>query len=485
MYSHITSDDPEIVKEASGTIAGYLKTLDIRAILRLSDDFRKTTSLEWSIDWSRTDIVKIERTVGDEETFLWLMRLGTFHPNGYFRERCTWRLRTDPSSYMYILLRLNDWVLEVRLRAREALSDFSQMALDDLMMCLFAMEKLRRCERLDIFSYREIKERLAKRLRELTPTIEKTQMMQYDDMTRRAFYRLLLEQQALSKAEIGNILSWERNSQCQLVIISMYLNHGEISEKELDEFLTHRSLIVRRLAIERKYDLIGKPWDGLSDMLLSPSASIRCDVRFILRKHTGMDIRSYYLEHLQNPNITITEKRICILGLAETGKPEDTDMLKAYLLENNTGVTKNTLHALGALRASDFDEVFWKYLQDKRLPVMVQAYREIASHNIRYGGKKIYDLFMETSSEPLRKKLAHLLIAEIYWDRIPYILMLYNYENEDVRNIIRRGAKTPTYSYGVTKERLELIASILDDEKYDLPDKLKEKIRFNLKSAGI
>ncbi|MBO4688035.1 MAG: hypothetical protein J5636_05935 [Clostridiales bacterium] len=485
MYSHITSEDPEIVKEASGIIADYLRTLDIRALLRLSDDFRQTTSLMWSIDWSRTDITKIEQIVANEETFLWLMRLGTFHPNGYFRERCTWRLRSDPPSYMYILLRLNDWVDQVCDCAKEALNDFSQMTLDDLMMCLFAMEKLRRCERLNIFTYREIKEKLAKRLRELTPVIEKAQMLRYDDMTRRACYRLLLEQQCLSADEIRGILSWEPHPQCQILLISMYLSYGDISEEELDEFLTHKSLIVRRFALERKYDLTGKPWAGMEDMLLSPSASIRSDVRYILRKHTDMDFRSYYLEHLGRQDARITVKKICILGLAETGKPEDADLLRDYLSENNAGITKNTLHALGSLRASDFHEVFWKYLQDERTPIMVQAYREIASHNIRYGGKKIYDLFIETSSEHLRKKLAYLLNAENYWDRIPYILMLYNYEIEDVRHILRRGTRSPSSSFGATKERLDLIAGILDDEKYDLPEQLKKSVRFNLKVAGI
>lgn len=131
--------------------------------------------------------------------------------------------------------------------------------------------------------------KLADRIRDLTPSIERSQLIKYDDITRRSFYRILLEQKALSKDEIRKLLSWERNSQCQILIISMYLNLYEISEEELDGLLTHRSLIVRRKALEKKYDLTGKPWDGLEDMLLSPSASIRGDVRYILGKQFQRD----------------------------------------------------------------------------------------------------------------------------------------------------------------------------------------------------
>ncbi len=483
MYTFIVSSDHTIVKEASSAIASYLESLDIRSILRLSDSFRQTTSMEWSIDWSRVYIPNIRRSVQDEETFLWLMRLGTFHPNGFYREKCIRELRTDPSSCMYILLRLNDWVKQVRDCASKALSDFSKMGLDDLMKCLFAMEKLRRCERLNIFTYRDIKKKLADRIRDLTPSIERSQLIKYDDITRRSFYRILLEQKALSKDEIRKLLSWERNSQCQILIISMYLNLYEISEEELDGLLTHRSLIVRRKALEKKYDLTGKPWDGLEDMLLSPSASIRGDVRYILGKHTDMDFRAYYLEHLKQPGLKVSVRRICILGLAETGKPEDADFLQEYLSENSSSVIRSTLHALGTLRALDFQDVFWEYLSDERSQIMVQAYREISSHSIRYGGKKIYDLFTKTSSEHLRKKLAYLLNSENYWDRIPYVLMLYNFENEEVRSIIRRGTIHPASTFGATKERIDLIESILNDSKYDLPEGLKKSVRFDLRTS--
>lgn len=144
---------------------------------------------------------------------------------------------------------------------------------------------------------------------------------------------------------------------------------------------------------------------------------------------------------------------------------------------------RSTLHALGTLRALDFQDVFWEYLSDERSQIMVQAYREISSHSIRYGGKKIYDLFTKTSSEHLRKKLAYLLNSENYWDRIPYVLMLYNFENEEVRSIIRRGTIHPASTLGATKERIDLIESILNDSKYDLPEGLKKSVRFDLRTS--
>ena len=99
--------------------------------------------------------------------------------------------------------------------------------------------------------------------------------------------------------------------------------------------------MVQRKAIEQKYAMLGKSWDGLENKLLSPSANIRETVRYIYNKSGGFDSRSYYIEHLYNSDV-----KICILGIGETGKPEDKDILLKYLDDSRTGVVKNTLHAL-------------------------------------------------------------------------------------------------------------------------------------------
>ena len=263
-------------------------------------------------------------------------------------------------------------------------------------------------------------------------------------------------------------------------LMSLFVKQYELSVEELDEFINHKSIMVQRKSIEQKYAMLGKPWDGLENKLLSPSANIRETVRYIFNKNGGFDSRSYYLERLDTSDV-----KICILGIGETGKPEDKEILLKYLDDSRAGVVKNTLHALGMLCGEKLSDLFWKYLNDDRQTVVLQAYREISAHNIRYGAEKIYDLFMSTDSELIKKKLAYMLVREQYWDRIPYVLMLFNYDDMNIRNVIRLGSKWKSSYYPLSKQQALYIKEVLENEQYQIPDSVRRDVLFNLNIAEM
>ena len=99
--------------------------------------------------------------------------------------------------------------------------------------------------------------------------------------------------------------------------------------------------------------------------------------------------------------------------------------------------------------------------------------------------KQIYELFEKTDSDPVKRKLANRLVREPYWERIPYTLMLYSYGDENIQSLIRPGLYWKhTYAYsGTSKANAAWILEILDDDKYQISDKVKEHIRFNLEHA--
>ena len=433
VYTFLSSSDKTIVRDAAVAAAQYVRPLETPAFFRLNDNFRQKTSMEWSIDWKKIDLSELERTIEDEEVFSWIARLGTFHPNGYFREACIRRLASDPDSYMFLLLRLNDWVLQVRQAAKEACLNLSTMDFDGFAASLSALEKIRKNDRRDIFVLRELEEGISARIRDLEPDINWLKIRQYDPATRWALYRLLIQHQKLSKEEVYSLLSHEKNSKCLLLIMRCVIEHYELTLEELDTFLNHRSLIVQKHALEQKYKLLGKPWEGIEKKLLSRSSHIRESVRYILRKHTDFDIRSFYIEHLGSDMCSVS-----ILGVGETGEKDDAVLLKQYLENPETWIVKNTLHALHELRADDLDNVLCRFLADPRTPVMVQAVREIAAARIPVGADKLFAL-LEKAEEPLRRrKLVFLLGREDYWARMPYLLMLYHDEDEKIRFMVER-----------------------------------------------
>lgn len=480
VYEFVVSEDVMISNIAADAVARHMKLFDARELIRFEEDFRKCTSMGWSVVWKDIDIADLEDRISDKEQFLWVMRLGTFHPDGYYREKCLRRLESDPASYFFMLLRLRDWVYEIRAAANKACSDISGLGFDDLISCLAALEKVRRSERANVFDMRRLDKKISDRIRELAPAFDRKLIRNYDVLTRRALYRILLDNRQLSKDEVRGLLLSEKYSQNQLLIMTMFIEQYELTLDELDEFLEHKSITVQRKALDHKYSLVGGPWPGLEEKLLSPSNHLRDMVRFILEKHTDIDCRAYYIERLDS-----ADRKICILGIGETGKPEDAELIKPFLDDPRAGIVKNALHALSGLGGGKYKDIYWNFLTDSRPTIVLQAYREITNNRIRYGAEEIFELFDRSSSELLKRKLSYMLIREAYWDRAPYLLMLFSYEDEKIRSIVRRGLIWKvSYSYSaVTDDRANWIRTILDSPEYQITDRTRVNILFNLDHA--
>ena len=141
---------------------------------------------------------------------------------------------------------------------------------------------------------------------------------------------------------------------------------------------------------------------------------------------------------------------------------------------------KRTLHALGMLKKAKAEEIFWKYLQDKRLSVMGQAYREIRANDIHYNAKDIYELFMTTESVELQRKLAVMLAKGKYWDRLPYVILLYSHEDDKIRNIIQVGLCGVNMYGNVSRDKADWIRKILGEDSCKVPERIKKSILFSL-----
>ena len=280
----------------------------------------------------------------------------------------------------------------------------------------------------------------------------------------------------LRKEEIEAVLLRERVGQCHLLIMTLMLAHYDCTVEELDRFLTYKSKVVQKKALEQKYRMLGTYWEGLEEMLLASSIGVRGQVSYILRKHTDFDIIAYYAERLESPY-----QKICILGIGENGRAEDAKLVLPYLESPEEGSVKSTLHALSTLCGMDAGAIFWKYLLDERLVVMRAAYREIAANRITYGAKQVYEAFMAADSQVLKEKLAHLLVRERSWDRLPYVLRLYWFEEPVIQKILQNGAECRSMYARISKEAAEEIRSILENGRYRIPEELRKGIEFDLK----
>ncbi len=88
--------------------------LNAARLIRLEEQFRQTTSVEWSINWKGISILPVLRQCVTEEQRIAFLGFGSFHPNGYYRQRCAEALADYPNVALpFLFLRLNDWVSPV------------------------------------------------------------------------------------------------------------------------------------------------------------------------------------------------------------------------------------------------------------------------------------------------------------------------------------------------------------------------------------
>lgn len=476
LYEQLVYEDAEGCAAVAGYIKRFMSELGSVQLIKLDEQFRQTSSIEWFTRWKDIDPERIEKSVADKEAFKWILRLGTFHSNGFYREKCVRKLLGDKDSVPFLLLRLNDWVRFVRDIAGGVAYTIRMLTVEEIIASLPYLNKVEHGFRREYGIIESIKKSMSVRIRNEISGFDLKKVRYYELTARRQFYRFIYETQAIDKEGVRKLISLEKNSQLQAYLLSGYINKYEVSDEELDDFINHKSEVVQKLAIEHKYSRLNSSWDGLEQKLISSSAGLRSSVRYILQNKSDIDIRQYYLERIDTK-----ARGICILGLGENGREDDADLLMKFLESDDAGIVKKTLHSLGMLKGDKLADVFWKYLQDERQGVMCQAYREITAANIRYKAKNVYDLFMKTDSAELKRKLATRLAREEYWDRLPYILKLYSHEDEIVRDKVRYGLRGVNMYGHISRENAEWIREILSEDSCKVPEQIRTGILFNLK----
>ncbi len=479
LYLYLASDSDNVVRESAHTIASCVRDLTYAGFKELDEQFRDRTSLSYSVDWSKADPQILRPVIGNDDEYFWILRIGTFHPSGYYRAACIRALKEDPESLRFLILRLNDWAAPVREEAQRAIYDISRLSLHDLITSLPYYEKIVCGFRRNASYARKLHEDLISEIRKKAGRIVWETIREYDLPERRALYTLFLEKRSLEKEEIRDILRHEKNSLCQMKILTVFLDHYDLSVSELDAFMTYKSRLVKRKALEKKYDILKEPWEGIEEYLLSPSYGLRETIRYILRKHTSFDIRAFYIDHLDTK-----DRKVSILGIGENGTKEDVELLKKYLTYEEAGTVRAAIHAIASLNRNGSEMMLWQYLSDERPSVRRQAYEEILESSMQFGAGKIWDLLEKTDDPVSRKRLVVLLVREAYWDQLPYLLKLYNEKEEEIRLIVRTAIHRWRNSItGINEKQAENIRSILSDPSYGLPEKLIGKIEFDIRSS--
>ena len=478
VYSAFALGEKDLTRAAGSAIRMHLEDYSMNQMIKLSESFRQYTSLEWSIEWKNVCLKDIISCFELEKDYIYSLILGSFHPNGYFRESCIIELSKYQDTLAYIVLRLNDWVDNVRKCAYDLISmKLEKCSINELFQATLPMNKVKSSERRNIGDLMKIYDAITIRIEDELKSIPLNSICYYDFDIRKNIYKLLFSKKVFEKEKADYLLERERHSFCKSLIISGILEFNDCSMEQVNIYLKNENSNVRRKALEYKYSLLKNSWDGLEEMLLDQNSGVRELVLFIVKRHVHLNVLNYYIDHLSD-----IKPAIAIIGVGENGTKEHVQLLMPFLSHSDEKIIRITILTLGKLMGAEGYDLYWKYLFDIRPGISKAAYLSIRKSLIHYGAEKLFSEYKANEIHHVKRYLALLIMQENSWQRLPYLLYLYDEEDlAELQDKIRLKIISRDMYGKVDRKHVDFINKVIEDRKDIFPKKLIEDIRFDIK----
>lgn len=468
-------------KKAIQELTSVLASLTMREMLQLENQFRCGPGYWYKEHnpsrWTEVSVERERYAYFDDEEYRAFLILGSFHANGYFRQKCVRELKDCKRTLPVMILRLNDWVDSVRESAFEAvMARISCASVEELFSAMPCIYKLEHSMRRKKEALEQVKKSLQEALLRVIPQMDLRQVERYELSVKNAFYRFIRSNSILPREQLKLLLKCTKSSFGKRILIRSLIEQYGMEEAEFREYVADRSSIVRRCAIEYWYGERREAWEGIENLLLDYSKEIRGLVRYIIEKHTDLEPLTYYLEQLEKaPSAT------AILGVGECGGREHAAALYPYLKSDNLKIRKSTLTALGNLLQEEGGELYWDYLCGSEPSLAKTAYLNAVKWEVYYDAGILCETFLKKKEEVSAKYFLRLLLKKPSWERLPYLLDLYETEDVTFRHLIHSGINCRFMFARVSAGLADRIREKLEEKKEILPEKLRKDILFDLK----
>jgi len=373
LYPLVFDDEAEISQRALLKCAELLRRTPTDKASWLDSEIRQRL---WALSWDSTSnpLDRPDMPASGEARMLCLS-----HPSGFVRERAVRSMGEDhgPLVLAFLLVRLNDWVEQVRTAAREAVKlRLSPEYMEDWLANLDGLRALESRGRADhrwlvcaagsLLSAGENRSRIIELLRS------------GDRHTSRAAW-LLLGRWATVEWPLV-IKSALASSDATLRLWASRRARSVLDGPCLDEFCVraHRDpwAAVRREALytilEHRPEQAGAV---LRLFLLDRHRSLREAAVFYLKDREGFDAASFYREQISQAHGN--DRVTCTLGLGESGSREDVPLLHDLLIDPHAAVRRGAIRSLSRVDADAQVEQFVRCLTDQAPGVSSEARRAL------------------------------------------------------------------------------------------------------------
>ena len=413
--------------EASKTVAAKLlraalDKLTFDELIRVDEQMRQTTSMEWSINWRNYSLDKFFTPQMGEPERRAVIVFASFNPNGFIREQAMRLIKDYPCALPFAVLRQNDWVAQIRSAAAET-ADYRLAHLSDgeLVKALPFADKLMRSGRANNGNtyITRIYTALTANERELLFGLDAANIR-----TRRICTNALLDSDNPRYDLAFGRLQYETDPFLRAHVFRRLVSTGQNMDAVVDKFLQdkyprNRALAFQYVCCTDK----NKATQAAKELLLDKSTIVREEVHFYLKKNApDFDCRAYYKEHL------IDCKAPAIYGLGETGKAEDAAEIEDYLTSDVISVARAAITTVMRLNGEKYAMVITGFLADSHAGIVKTTHNLLMKTSLP-DYDRIMEIFRSTPYENTKQKCFSILLTAGKWQRLNYILEVL--ENSD------------------------------------------------------
>ena len=437
----------------------------------------------WNANWENKSLDMIDDAIEDPGDRFAVFALGTFDPDGYYREQCLARLeQLGPVTLPFVINLVNNWVGVIAAAAADiARRLLLRASAAELLVAFAFLELISRGVRRDEAVLRDLRalaeSQFLSKAEEITPEM----LLAQETLTRRFAYGLAARNRFFDADGELLLLDRETDSMTRWLLARELLARGGGDSRLERRLLGDRSSQLRLLVMQQKYvQNGGADWPEWENLLFDPAAQVREYARFVLKKQGWEGFAGHYRNHLcGNP----APKPGSVAGLAETGDASDLPYFETLFASSGVHAIRNAaLTGLAKLGGGKYADTLHEALFEDQLGKT--AFRHIRRLRIAYSCPTLYHDFLRAKSTIAKQRLLALLSDANPWERLPWLVILYH-ELPDPKSwrLDRLLLEWEGGYTRATETQRRFIKESLRD--HDLPPHIGRHVEFALKNPNF
>ena len=416
-----------------------------------------------------------------------LVGLASFHHSGYVREAAVAALATQRTGkeLPFLLIRLNDWVSQVRDSAARAVRERIELTQAiHLLGNISLVLRLRACGRVDkqfvddvcgLLKHPDCKDVLQTGMASKYKTI------------RRISFQLAAEADPSTRSSIIRAVMTDPDAVARSWAMRHFL--PDVTPDELpsviEPMLNDRYMPVRRDALwavaTKRPDLAAEP---LRRALLDGHISMRETARQFLSVAGVTDARDFYVEAVERG--ADRQRFAAICGLGESGKAADVSLLSTALAASLPRFRRAAVYAMGKLDVEGCLTRLTAFLSDAKASVSREALKALLPKARQIPLDELEQLLTGSANFHVRRNSLTLILHTEKWRKLPAMVAACADEDAKIAGLAARALGDWFVNYNrsfaePTRADFERIQSVLSKFESKLPHGAAKELRDCLK----